>query len=38
VETNRKTYTFACVVTGENLMGEDARDLLETVLEKAGML
>lgn len=32
---NREIYTFSCVVKGENLMGKNARVLVEKIFEKA---
>ncbi len=38
VESNGKTYAFACAIKGEALMGKDARAMVETILEKNGFL
>jgi beta-lactamase class D len=38
VEGNKKTYSFACVVKGENVTGKNAREVIETVLFKSGLL
>ncbi|MFH1062763.1 MAG: penicillin-binding transpeptidase domain-containing protein [Candidatus Omnitrophota bacterium] len=31
VENKQKTYAFACLVKGDNLMGKDAKEIVETV-------
>ncbi|MEI8246691.1 MAG: penicillin-binding transpeptidase domain-containing protein [Lentisphaerota bacterium] len=38
VESGGRTYAFACVVKGSALTGMDARRIVETVLEKHGLL
>lgn len=38
VESNGNTQAFACAVLAENAKGTDARALVETVLEKQGLL
>jgi beta-lactamase class D len=38
VECQNKTYVFACTAQGENVMSKDARAIVETVLEKQGLL
>ena len=38
VESNGRTYAFACTAEGENIMSKDARAIVETVLEKQGLL
>jgi beta-lactamase class D len=38
VESNGKTYAFACAAQGENIMSKDARAIVESVLEKQGLL
>ncbi|RJP90123.1 MAG: class D beta-lactamase [Desulfobacteraceae bacterium] len=38
VESNGRTYAFACAVQGEKIMGKDARAIVETVFEKQGLL
>jgi beta-lactamase class D len=38
VESNGKTYSFACAIKGENVMGKDARAIVELILEKQGLL
>ncbi|MBF0410918.1 MAG: class D beta-lactamase [Candidatus Riflebacteria bacterium] len=38
VKTNNNTYSFACLIKGENLMGKDARDIVEKILAKAELL
>lgn len=38
VESQGKTYSFACVLKGKNVMGIDARAIMETVFGKRGML
>ena len=38
VECQNKTYVFACTSQGENVMSKDARAIVETVLEKQGLL
>jgi len=38
VETSGKTYAFACVAEGENIMSKDAREIVEAVLTKQGLL
>ena len=36
VETSGKTYAFACLLQGSNVMGKDARAIVETVLKENG--
>jgi beta-lactamase class D len=38
VESDGKTYAFACTAKGENIMGNDARAIVEKILEKQGLL
>ena len=38
VESNGKTYAFACTAKGKGSMGKDARAIVEAVLEKQGLL
>jgi beta-lactamase class D len=38
VESKEKTYAFACTAQGEGIMSKDARAIVETVLEKQGLL
>jgi beta-lactamase class D len=38
VESNGKTYAFACTAKGDNVMGKDARTIVEKVLETQGLL
>lgn len=38
VESNQKTYAFACCMQGENVMSKDARAIVETVFEKQELL
>ena len=38
VESNEKTYAFACTAQGEGIVSKDARAIVETVLEKQGLL
>jgi beta-lactamase class D len=38
VESQGRTYAFACAVKGNNVMGKDARDIVERALEKQGLL
>lgn len=38
VESNERTYAFACVAQGENVMSKNARAIVETVFEKKGLL
>lgn len=38
VESKGKTYAFACAIKGEALTGKDARAMVETILEKNGLL
>jgi beta-lactamase class D len=38
VEKRGKTYAFACSAKGDNIMGKDARTIVETILEKQGLL
>jgi len=38
VESNEKTYAFACTAQGEGIMSKDARAIVEAVLEKQGLL
>ena len=38
VESNGKTYAFACVVQGTNVMSKNARAIMESVFEKQGLL
>lgn len=38
IEGNGKTYAFACLVRGEDVMGKDARAIVEAVAEKEGWL
>jgi beta-lactamase class D len=38
VESNQKTYAFACNLKGINLAGKDARAIVEQILETHGML
>ena len=38
VESKGKVYGFACNVQGKDLMGKDARDLAQGILEAGGML
>ena len=38
VESNGRTYAFACTAQGENIMSKDTRAIVETVLEKQGFL
>jgi len=38
VESNSKTYAFACAVKGDKLTGKDARIIVENILEQNGYL
>jgi beta-lactamase class D len=38
VESNGRTYTFACTAKGENIMSKHARAIVETILEKQRLL
>jgi beta-lactamase class D len=38
VETGGQTYSFACALKGDNVMGKDARNVVEIVLERQGLL
>jgi beta-lactamase class D len=38
VESNHKTYAFACVMKGDNLTGKDTRSIVEVILTKSGLL
>ena len=38
VESKGKTYAFACIAQGENVMSKEARAILESVLERQGLL
>ncbi len=38
VESNGKTYAFACVAQGKNVMSKNARAIAESVFEKQGLL
>ena len=38
VESNERTYAFACVAQGKNVMSKNARAIVETVFEKKGLL
>jgi beta-lactamase class D len=38
IETNGKTYAFACLLKGKDVMGKDARAIVEAVAEKEGWL
>lgn len=38
VESNGKTFAFACTAKGVNVMGKDARAIVESVLERQGFL
>jgi beta-lactamase class D len=38
VESKGRSYAFACAVSGDNIMGKDARTIVECVLEKQGLL
>ncbi len=38
VESNGKRYAFACNVTGNGMMSSNARTMVETILQQAGML
>ena len=38
VESNGKTYAFACVAQGENVMSKDARDIVEKCFEHERLL
>ncbi len=38
VNSGSKTYCFACLVRGENLMGKDARGIVEAILKANGLL
>lgn len=38
VESHGKTYAFACVAQGKNVMSKDARQIVEAVLTKQGLL
>jgi beta-lactamase class D len=38
VESNEKTYAFACTAQGDGIMSKDARAIVETVLEKEELL
>lgn len=38
VESNGKSFAFTCLVQGKDLMGKDARAIVEAVLEKEGWL
>jgi beta-lactamase class D len=38
VESNGRTYAFACAAMGEKLMGKDARAMVESILENNGFL
>ena len=38
VESNGRTYAFACVIKGNALTGMDTRRIVETILEKNGLL
>jgi beta-lactamase class D len=38
LESGGKTFAFACTAQGQNIMGKDARAIVETVFEKQGHL
>jgi len=38
VITGQKKYSFACVLKGENILGKDARAIIEKILIKNKML
>lgn len=38
IESNGKTYAFACLLSGLDVMGKDARAIVEAVAEKEGWL
>lgn len=38
VESNGKSYAFACVAQGKNVMSKNAREIAEHVLKKQGLL
>lgn len=38
IESGGKTYSYACLVLGDGLMGKDARRITEVVFKRAGML
>ncbi len=38
VESNAKTYAFACAVRGDTLTGKDSRAIVDTILEQNGYL
>ena len=38
VESNGRTYAFACVAQGKNVMSKNARAIVESVFEKQGLL
>ena len=38
VESKGRAYAFACTVKGSNLMGKDARSIVETIFTKKGFL
>ena len=38
VESNGRTYAFACAAKGETLTGKDVRVMVESILEKNGFL
>lgn len=38
VDSNGKTYAFACVAQGKNVMSKNARDIVERVFEQQGLL
>jgi beta-lactamase class D len=38
IESNNKTYSFACLLKAEKVTGKDAHDLIETILAKVNML
>ena len=38
VDSNGKTYAFACVAQGKNVMSKNTRDIVEKVFERQGLL
>lgn len=38
VTNNEKTYSFACLIKGENVSGKDSKEAIESILKKSGLI
>lgn len=38
VTSNAKTYSFACLLKGENVSGKNSKEIIETILKKSDLL